>query len=362
MTIHFYTFSNKQGGSSRQRAFRISDELRLRGLSTVIHTPPVVDIARTPWPGKFGLIAEILCSLPSIQKDDIVFLQRAIYSKYFFVIMVVFLSLFRRKMIFDIDDPLYLHSFTKTKVFTQMAHAVIACTHGEAEWVKTYNKNVTCIHIALSMSDYEKFTKSYETESSPVTIGWIGTGPEHVRNLELLVPVLQRLAAKNIPAFKFVLIGALANRNVYALFESIPGLNVEFIDTLEWTNPESAPREIQKFDIGVLPHRSEGEWNKAKTSFKILEYMACGVATIVSSFGEMPYIIEDGVHGLVAASEDEWVEKLEFLISDRTLRARLGRAGQERVRDAYSFDATIPQYIEVIESVSEGRRLINPIP
>ncbi len=354
MTIHFYTFSNVRGGSSRQRAFRISEELERRGFSTIIHTPPVVDIARTPWPKKFRLIIQILRTLPSIKKDDIVFLQRAIYSKYFFVIMVLYLSLTRRRMIFDIDDPLYLHSFTKTKVFTQMATAVITCSHGEMEWAKKYNAQVSCIHIALTMSDYEKFSNPHEQKNTPVTIGWIGTGPEHIENLKVLAGIFARLARTHGEAFRFVLIGALGDSRVYDIFNTIANLEVSFIDTLDWANPESAPREIQKFDIGVLPHQTDGEWNKAKTSFKILEYMACAVPTIVSSFGEMPYIITDGENGFIAENEDDWVEKLERLIADDALRARIGRAGQERVREAYSFDATIPQYIKVIESVANG--------
>ena len=50
MTIHYFTFSGPQGGSSRQRAFRIIDELKGRGFSIIVHTPSVLDISRTRWP------------------------------------------------------------------------------------------------------------------------------------------------------------------------------------------------------------------------------------------------------------------------------------------------------------------------
>ena len=113
------------------------------------------------------------------------------------------------------------------------------------------------------------------------------------------------------------------------------------------------PRELQKFDIGVLPHQSEGEWNRGKSSFKILEYMACGVATVSSLFGEMPHIIRDGIDGYLASTEDEWVEKLEKLLADHELRARMGKAGQERVREGYCFGATIPRVVEVIKSLED---------
>ncbi len=352
MTVHFFTFSGENGGSSRQRAFRVADELNARGVSAVIHWPPVLLMSTTPWPKKAQLIAATIRSLRSIKQDDLVYLQRTISNKYFFAIMVAYLLVFRRKMIFDLDDPIWTHSFFKTKVFTQMADAVIVCNHAQKEWALAFNKNVHIFHISLNLSAYEKFTKDYSGTQSPQILGWVGTAPEHVRNLEILADVFKKLVAKTKIPFKFVLIGALANEAVYALFQNIPGLSVEFIDELDWKNPESVPREIQKFDIGVLPHRSEGEWNQAKTSLKILEYMACGVASVASAFGEMPHIVVDGVNGYTAASTEEWVEKLQKLLSDVELRARLGAAGQKTVREQYSYDALIPRLVTLLQSLT----------
>jgi glycosyltransferase involved in cell wall biosynthesis len=353
MTIHYYTFSEATGGSSRQRAFRVADELRKKGLHIVIHEPPVLSISRTRWPKKGILIFKVIRSLFSIRKGDIVYLQRAIANKYFFAILTYYIILMRPKVIFDFDDPVYLHSYFKTKTFAQLADIVVTCTHGQAEWAKQFNKNIEIIHIAVDFPPYARFTKNYDAPTAKVVIGWVGTGPEHVRNLEILARVFTKLLAKNPPPFEFVLVGALKAKNVYVLFENIPGLSVRFIDALDWKNPEAVPKVIQTFDIGVLPHQSDGEWNKSKTSLKILEYMACGVASIASSFGEMPYVLEDGVNGFVAATEDEWVEKLEKLTSDKALRARFGKAGQERVQKEYSFDAIIPRLMNIFQKLDE---------
>lgn len=353
MTIHFFVFSDARGGSSRQRAFRVVDQLRNRGLDAVIHEPPVLVLSRTPWPRKGKLILQTIHALFSIQNEDIIFLQRAIANKYFFIIIVAYLKLFRRKMIFDFDDPVYVHTPFKTRILTQMADAVIVCSHAQAAWATQFNPNVHIMHIALDISAYERFTKDYAIPADLCTIGWVGTGPEHLRNLKILAGVLSRLAHKTVVPFRFVLIGALKDERVYELFKNIEGLKVDFIDALDWNDPESVPCEIQKFDIGVLPHRNDGEWNRGKSSFKMLEYMACGVATIVSDFGEMPYVIQDGVNGYLARDEDEWVLKLENLLSDAHLRASMGRAGQQRVREEYCYDAIIPRMVELIKSLSK---------
>ena len=348
MTVHFFTFSDITGGSSRHRAFWMADHLRELGMNIVIHTPPIVTIARTPWPRKAKLIVELIRTLPSIKKGDVVYLQRATYSKYFFLIMVCYTFLFRRKMIFDFDDPIYVHSYFKTKVFCQMADLIITCTHGQAEWARQFNSHVEIIHIAVASGEYEKFTKDYDSSHGKIIIGWTGVGPEHLKNLPLLVPVFKKLVEKDARRLKFILIGAFGDQRVYDLF-SIPELEVEFIDKAE---PKSMPERIGKFDIGVVPHQTEGEWNKSKTSLKVLEYMACGVPAVATKFGEMPYIITDGVDGFVASATEEWVEKIERLMEDSKLRESMGRAGQQRVKEGYSFGVLAPRLKKLIEDVA----------
>src|SRR3989344_1149102 len=322
-TIHFYTFSDVQSASSRPRAFWVADEFRARGLNAVIHTPPVLLISRTRWPGKLLLIAEIIRSLFSIKKGDIVYLQRAIANKYFFVIMVVYLFISRRKMIFDIDDPVYVHSFFKTKILTRMADAVIVSSHAQAQWAKRYNNNVHFVHITVNYAAYKKFTKRYGPMSAPAVIGWTGAAYNHIQNLEILAAAFRKLVKRTKVPFTFVLIGATGRQDVYDLFRSIPGFIVEFVD---WASPETIPLEMQKFDIGVVPNRLDGQGKAGKQSYKLIEYMACGLAIVASAFGEVPYVIQDGMNGYLAHTEEEFAEKLEKLLSDPALRARLGHA------------------------------------
>jgi glycosyltransferase involved in cell wall biosynthesis len=353
MTVHFFTYGDERSGSSRQRAFKIAEEFNKRGMQAVVHRPSALLMSATPWPKKGALILQLIRALASVKKGDVVYIQRAISNKYFFMLLVSYVFLFRRKMIFDIDDPIYAHSFFKAKLLTQMADAVVACHHAIADWVRQYNQNVHIVHISLDMHAYEKFTHDYDKAQPPVVLGWVGTAPEHIRNLASLVPVLTRLVKESPVPFRFTLIGALGEKPIYDLFD-IPGLNRDIIDALDWTDPTAVPREIQKFDIGVQPYELANPWSKTKTSFKIIEYMACGVAVISTPFGEMPYILTDGVNGLLAESEDEWVEKLKLLMADKSLQKRLGRAGQERVREHYSFDAIMPRMIDIIRSVEQA--------
>ena len=297
------------------------------------------------------LIVATINSLFSIKRDDVIFLQRTISNKYFFVIMVVYLKIFRRKMIFDFDDAIYLHDRYKTQTLTKMADAVIVCSRALEQWSRKYNDNVHIIHTTVKLADYERFTKDYSVESSPVVIGWIGTARNHYENLKFLASVFERLVKKTKAPFKFVLVGAGGIKKVYELFENIPNLQVDFVDSLEWDDPESIPREIQKFDIGVNPLVDKSEWNLARSSFKPYEYMACGLANVTSAVGEITYVIHDGVNGMLADDVEEWVEKLGRLIADRALRERLGKEGQETVRKQESFEVVIPHVVTLLKTL-----------
>ncbi|MFI5260383.1 MAG: glycosyltransferase family 4 protein [Candidatus Paceibacteria bacterium] len=351
MTIHFFTKGDERLGDSRQRAFRIADELNACGVESIVHWPSVTLISATPWPKKFFLIIATIRSLFSIEKGDVVFLQRTIGNKYFFVVMLAYLKLFRRKMVFDFDDAIYLYDSVKTKTLTRMADAVIVCSQVLAVWARQYNKDVSVFHTSLKYSAYAKFTKDYMTDSTPIVIGWVGTAKDHYKNLQLLATVLDGLLKKTKIPFKFVLIGAGQSKKVYDIFGDIPGLQVEFIDSLDWNNPESVPREIQKFDIGVMPLVDRDEWNLARSSFKPLEYMACGVATVCSAVGEITHVIQDGKNGFLADTEEEWIDKLNQLVSDKSLRMALGKSGQVHVRQNDCYEAIIPPIVSLLETL-----------
>ena len=330
---------------------RIADELNDRGIHSLVHWPPVVLISTTPWPRKLLLILATIRSLFSIKKGDVVFLQRTISNKYFFVIMVLYLKVFRRKMIFDFDDAIYMHDPFKTKTLTRMADAVIVCSQALDTWVRNYTDNVHVIQTTVKLADYEKFTKDYTTDADPVIIGWVGTARDHYKNLSLLAGALRRLVATTNVPFRFKLVGVWGYPKIKELFEPIEGLDVEFV---EYLGPGEMAPTIQGFDIGVNPLVDRGIWNLSRCSVKTFEYLACGVAVISSNIGEMTYVIRDGENGFLADDEDEWVEKLQLLLESRELRARVGHAGQETMRTDESYEAIMPLMVDIITNVARS--------
>jgi len=92
-------------------------------------------------------------------------------------------------------------------------------------------------------------------------------------------------------------------------------------------------------------------WARGKCGMKAIQYMGIGIPAVVSPVGANREIVQDGVTGLHAASREDWVEKLDLLLGDAALRARLGRAARDSVRALYSAEAQAPRVAEILRQV-----------
>lgn len=82
----------------------------------------------------------------------------------------------------------------------------------------------------------------------------------------------------------------------------------------------------------------------------VMEAMACGRAVVATDAGEVRYLVQEGVTGFVVPPGDEpkLAERLELVLQNRELRARMGRAGRERAERAFGVgrfvDETLSAY------------------
>ncbi len=100
-------------------------------------------------------------------------------------------------------------------------------------------------------------------------------------------------------------------------------------------------------DAVVLPSRWEG------LPLTLLEALARGRPVVASAVGGIPDVIEDGVHGRLVPPEDP--AALAVALEDFARRSdaalKLGRAGQRRVRETYTWDRVVESFESVYDEV-----------
>jgi len=125
-------------------------------------------------------------------------------------------------------------------------------------------------------------------------------------------------------------------------------LNVEkYCEFLGWV---SDPEPLFKHsDIFCLPSKAEG------MPMALLEAMAHGLAPVVTPVGGIPSFIKDGVNGYLVPVGDSKVlaKTLASLISNSSLRAKVGSSARATIRDYFSMDTHLDKLVSLYQKVSD---------
>ena len=91
-------------------------------------------------------------------------------------------------------------------------------------------------------------------------------------------------------------------------------------------------------DVAVAPLAPADPLNRCRSATKWMEHGLHGTAMVVQDLE--PYAcVEDGVTGLKAVTEEEWVEQVMRLVGDAALRRRIGEAASEAVLAEHTLEA-----------------------
>jgi glycosyltransferase involved in cell wall biosynthesis len=143
--------------------------------------------------------------------------------------------------------------------------------------------------------------------------------------------------------------GVLAKRQPFTLRVigggtiTVPGVDVE---SLPWSADTEAA-VLAECDVGIMPLR-DTPWEQGKCSYKLIQYMACGLPTVASPIGANRDVVIEDETGFFADTAYAWVEKMELLLSDAALRQRLGQAGRARVETEYCLQQTAPRLARLL--------------
>jgi len=305
---------------------------------------------------------EIVQNLRNIEKCNILSLWRIAWSKDLEAAISA-CQLNGGKVLFDIDDLMVRPDLAKATIidgirsnqfdeqktaelFAKMQQTMLAAdlclatTDELAAQIRLFGKPVMILANGYDEDTYSASRlamrkKQHNAGSDLIRIGYASGSLTHQKDFECcceaVAKALQRNAHCRLVLFRD------ANQSPCLDIREFPSLE-SVSDQIEWRHLvaiEQLPHELARFDINIIPLEIGNIFTEAKSELKFFEAAMVGVCSIASPTGPFRRIIQDGVTGFLAASNQEWEERLKILISNPDMRKKLSASALTDILFAY---------------------------
>ena len=358
MTVTYFSKSSSIGPSSRYRIFQFLPHFQAAGIDcrvdplfgetyfSILSVRSSVLRVFLKIPYVFACFLKRLWALLLLGKRDLIVIEGQLFP-YTPPLAERLLRWCRYRVAVEMDDAIYLtpgHQKKMPALFSMTTGAIVG-NDRLAAYAKQFSPRVCIVPTVVDTERFKpvpmKSTGSSDESSAAITIVWIGLA-YNLKYLGVLAPALRALQSR----FRLTL------RVVCSQPPHMPGVDIEF-------RPWDFQREVadlQDATIGVMP-LEDTEWARGKCGLKLLQYLAVGVPSVASPVGVNRDIIMDGQNGFLAATEQEWYERLEALCRQPQLRARMGQAGRRTVEEQYSLAVWGPRLVDVYRTFAQSERL-----
>lgn len=199
--------------------------------------------------------------------------------------------------------------------------------------------------LAISEEAYRercKHLEMREREGRLVVAYFSGTGSHNRDFLVVADPLIQVL--EEYPQVELHISGQLDLGEGFAPYAG----RIKHAPYLPW---RELPFVIASVDINLAPLEPGNPFCRAKSALKYFEAAAVGVPTVASRMEPFERAIVHGSNGLLAGSEEEWLEALALLIEDGERRRAMGEAARRDVYRNYLPEYRGRHLVSVLETI-----------
>jgi hypothetical protein len=247
----------------------------------------------------------------------------------------------KTKLVFDFDDAIWLSdtspanrrmSFLKRpgKVgrLIAMSDMVWAGNDYLADYARRFND---AVHVVPTTIDTDAYVPCRGDGTGAVCLGWTGS-VSTIKHFRLALPALRRILERFGDRVTFKVIGDGDFREESLGIRGTP-----------W-RAETEVADICDIDVGMMPLPDDA-WARGKCGLKALQFMAMEIPVVTSPVGVNTEIIDDGVNGYLATTDDEWFNRLSELVEAAERRRAFGRAARDTVVGRYSVQSQRDTYL-----------------
>jgi glycosyltransferase involved in cell wall biosynthesis len=163
-----------------------------------------------------------------------------------------------------------------------------------------------------------------------------------VKGADVLLKTIPKLT-RSFPQVEFRFFGYQPSPD-----ETIPqGVNIT-----PFISKDQLLKEFRQAALCVVP----SYWDNSPNT--VYEAMAAGKAVVASRVGGIPELVQDGITGLLVkpGDPDELAAAISKLLADDLLRAKMGRAGRERIVQLADLHSNVDQRLAIYQQVIHAHR------
>lgn len=282
-----------------------------------------------------------------LSKFDLIFVHREILPIGPPVFEWIIVHVFRKKIIYDFDDAIWLpnssdsnrflvskfKSHWKVKYIIKWSNSVFVGNDFLMSYAKKFNLNCQLIPTTVDLT-YHK-SPIFSTSKKKFSIGWTGSHST-VHYLKDIDEVLIELS--EIVDFEFVVISDVP-----------PQLKFKNVTFISW-NKENEIEQLAKIDIGIMP-LMENPWTLGKCAFKAIQFMALGKPCVVSPVGANCKVVLHNINGYHARSKQEWRDYLLDLLTNDFRYEQFSSESLKQIKEHFSVESIKHKYVLNFEKI-----------
>ena len=253
-----------------------------------------------------------------------------------------------------VDAPHRVKPFSqpwlRTKITFPFSDAVVANSHAGARAYQAPAHKSIVIHNGFDFKRADKATseEAIRQELNITTdkvVGMVGKFQQRKDYHTYLTAAMKIVADRSDVTFLAVGDGELLEE-CQQLTKGKDGGRIIF--TGRRSDVESV---VNIFDVGVLStnHMVHGEG----ISNALMEYMVMGKPVVASEGGGTAELVLDGEVGYLVppADADALTQKLQILLDDPEVAARMGEKGKQRIHDSFNLDRMTKEYLQLYQKL-----------
>lgn len=265
--------------------------------------------------------------------------SRGVYTS----LLKVLLRFRSKNTLYDTDDADYIR-YEGTNIY-HFVENCSACTVG-SDFLRRHFLEISSTVVKLTSPVLNHGKRKDSKNASCLHLGWVGdfgvnegelSDYCHKRSFnKLILPALKLTKAK----VKLTILGIRNPRDGEEIRSALRGhenIELEFPNDIDWMNENEVYERIAAFDVGLSPLVNH-DFNKAKSAFKVKQYLSCGIPVLASPVGENRVFVSPAENGFFCEDSYAFVKGIETFLSMSEEEYRCFSRNALQTRSDYSVE------------------------